>query len=77
MALVKCNECGKVISDNAVTCVHCGNTRSKYINTKNLSGEEKRRAEEINQMIFDGKIDNLIKNKYTKMGWWYGNVRLC
>lgn len=24
MALVKCNECKKEISDKAVTCIHCG-----------------------------------------------------
>lgn len=25
MALIKCNECGKEISDKAQTCPHCGN----------------------------------------------------
>lgn len=25
MALIKCNECGKEISDKAKTCIHCGN----------------------------------------------------
>lgn len=24
MALVKCKECGKEISDKATTCIHCG-----------------------------------------------------
>lgn len=25
MALIKCSECGKEISDKAINCVHCGN----------------------------------------------------
>lgn len=25
MALIKCSECGKEISDKAKTCIHCGN----------------------------------------------------
>lgn len=24
MALIKCSECGKEISDKAITCIHCG-----------------------------------------------------
>ena len=32
MALIKCNECGKEISDKATTCIHCGCTiEKKYI----------------------------------------------
>lgn len=29
MALIKCSECGKEISDKATTCIHCGNPISK------------------------------------------------
>ena len=25
MALIKCSECGKEISDKATECIHCGN----------------------------------------------------
>ena len=32
MALIKCCECGKEISDKATTCIHCGCTiEKKYI----------------------------------------------
>ena len=31
MALIKCNNCGKEISDKATTCIHCG----KKVNVKN------------------------------------------
>jgi len=32
MALIKCSECGKEISDKASSCIHCGNTLRKKIN---------------------------------------------
>lgn len=35
MALIKCNECGKEISDQATTCPHCGNPVSQTTNTSN------------------------------------------
>ena len=48
MALIKCNECGKEISDKSKTCIHCGNPifkeSIKNINKKKweeLSNEEK------------------------------------
>lgn len=48
MALIKCNECGKEISDKAKTCIHCGNPifkeSIKNINKKKweeLSNEDK------------------------------------
>ena len=34
MALIKCNECGKEISDKATKCVHCGKkviSKEQYI----------------------------------------------
>lgn len=33
MALIKCPECGKEISNAATTCIHCGYPISKHINT--------------------------------------------
>lgn len=45
MALIKCNECGKEISDKATTCVYCGNPIKKQIisnkNWKELTSQEK------------------------------------
>lgn len=36
MALIKCNECGKEISSNAITCPSCGYNQSKERKKKNL-----------------------------------------
>lgn len=32
MALIKCSECGKEISENAASCPHCGNPINKFSN---------------------------------------------
>ena len=34
MALIKCNECGKEVSEKAESCPHCGNPISKKTNLK-------------------------------------------
>lgn len=34
MALIKCSNCGKEISSNAETCIHCGNTIAKERRTQ-------------------------------------------
>ena len=36
MALIKCSECGKEISDKATACPNCGNTISKHTYNKEL-----------------------------------------
>jgi len=37
MALIKCNKCGKEISDKAKKCIHCGSTtyEKKIVNKNN------------------------------------------
>ena len=35
MALIKCKECGKQISDKASKCVHCGSTLMTNYNNVN------------------------------------------
>jgi len=30
MALIRCNECGREVSDRAATCPHCGNPVAEY-----------------------------------------------
>lgn len=34
MALVKCNECGKEISDKSPICIHCGYTNYNLVKKK-------------------------------------------
>ena len=40
MALIKCNECGKDISDKANVCIHCGYPLEKEQKLKNYYYEE-------------------------------------
>ena len=35
MALIKCSECGKEISDKVDTCIHCGSPKKKLENNPN------------------------------------------
>lgn len=37
MALVKCTECGKEISDKSNKCIHCGFSLDEYIHDKDMS----------------------------------------
>lgn len=37
MALIKCSDCGKEVSDNARACIHCGNPLPKK--KKEIKGE--------------------------------------
>ena len=55
MALIKCANCGKEISDKASKCVHCGTT--DFLNNKKTIKEEKNGVEEDSE-----KIKELKKN---------------
>ena len=39
MALIKCKECGKEISDKSKTCIYCGNPIAKIIHCKECGKE--------------------------------------
>ena len=39
MALIKCPECGREVSDKAAACIHCGFPLEKELNTKPLSND--------------------------------------
>jgi len=55
MALIKCNECGKEISDKATTCIHCGCPKPK----------QKKEIEDYKNLI----ITNITKmNTKQKLG---------
>lgn len=45
MALIKCSECGKEISDKAKTCIHCGNPIFK----EKVKTMNKKKWEELTQ----------------------------
>ncbi|MBR1376748.1 MAG: zinc-ribbon domain-containing protein [Bacilli bacterium] len=45
MALIKCSECGKEISDKATTCIHCGNP----IFQEKIKTMNKKKWEELTQ----------------------------
>lgn len=58
MALIKCSECGKEISDKAKTCIHCGNPiheeRVKTMKKKTweeLTNEEKSKVNSYRKTI--------------------------
>ena len=40
MALIKCNECGKEISDKAEFCIHCGYPIAKIKESKSIKQEK-------------------------------------
>ena len=50
MALVKCSECGKEISDKALTCPHCGNPIQAIRNAQ-ISEQNKKYSKELNLQI--------------------------
>lgn len=41
MALIKCPECGKEISDKAPTCPNCGCPKNEFLKSKELPPEER------------------------------------
>ena len=65
MALIKCPECGKKVSDKANTCIHCGYPLEEY--------KEKIEDEKIEKManeMFDREFRKMLANEsYEKYGW--------
>lgn len=52
MALIKCNECGKEISDKALKCPHCG-TKNELLEDYEVSSDNKNtKAKNIVGLIF-------------------------
>lgn len=59
MALIKCKECGKDISENASTCPNCGNPNT--LTTEQKKEEIKNRIEEQNtQGVIAGLITLVV-----------------
>lgn len=42
MALIKCPECSKNISDKSITCIHCGYPLNLIINSESVSSKEEK-----------------------------------
>lgn len=68
MALIKCPECGREISDKAPACIHCGFPLS-------LLNESSEIKEELNEKI-DTKVDVESKNEYSLELLDYGNKKV-
>ncbi len=52
MALIKCSECGKEISDKATSCIHCG----KKLNVKKDSIEKPRKKSKKKSILIIGSV---------------------
>lgn len=52
MALIKCNECGKDISDQAVSCPSCGNPLKDKIITVQLTSKRWKLIKMISWVVF-------------------------
>ena len=57
MALIKCPECGKEISDKSKTCINCGYPISEY--ASELQTEEQDVSEQIKENQGKEKIHTL------------------
>lgn len=74
MALIKCPECGKEVSDKAVTCPNCG---FKIAGTENLHEMSKAKENEIEQKKSDRNKSILVLTGITILiaisgiGIWY------
>lgn len=68
MALIKCEECGKEISDKATACPHCGVPKStiKLSHEERERNEDQRELERINNLPEEEKIIALEEFKTKK-----------
>ena len=67
MALINCSECGKEISDKAVTCIHCGNPIYK----EKVKSMTKKTWEELTQ---EEKM-KICSYRKLKKEWWNVPIR--
>ena len=65
MALIKCLECGKEISDKAKQCIHCGNP----IFQEKVKIMKKKKWEDLN---YEEK-NKIVAYRKTKNNWWESN----
>lgn len=65
MALIKCPECGKKVSDKINACIHCGYPLEKYKEEKYKNEINKK----VNEMIEREFSKLLTERSYEKYGW--------
>lgn len=81
MALIKCNNCGKEISDKATTCIHCG----KKVNVKNNVEKPIKKASKKGILIIGGVLLAIVligitiflvlnHNSKSYIGKWEHNI---
>ena len=65
MALIKCPECGRDISDKANACVHCGYPLSKVADNaeKKESNKELTQTVESQETLLPNKAKKTVSNK--------------
>lgn len=77
MALIKCPECGKEISDQAKACIHCGYPLETNIDESVLESYEQKQDDgqtsiETNDKVsFGEKIKAKISGAWNRLGAFY------
>lgn len=69
MALIKCNHCGKMVSDRAVTCPHCGSNPKEAIATTQevLEKEEVVKSEASHPKVSNSQADSQAPQQATSV----------
>ena len=62
MALIQCPECGKDVSDTAMSCPNCGFLVQPY-----LSKIEQKKAKQERQRLYETKMTTFIKKPHNKI----------
>lgn len=67
MALIKCPDCGKMVSDKATMCIGCGRPDMDiYVDSAHMTKEQ---IEERNERYVQRKV-----SEATQMHWGYGGL---
>ncbi len=69
MALIKCPECGKEVSNKAKMCIHCGYPINEYLNEEKTTLSE----EELDNFDSNLEYDNLCPKCYS-FNWSYNEL---
>ena len=67
MALIKCPECGKEISDKANACIHCGYPLNEQKEDVGITDFHLRRRPHINEDVLNYKIQKIYCKDIVKL----------
>ena len=67
MALIKCPECGKEISDKANACIHCGYPLNEQKEDVGITDFHLRRRPYINEDVLNYKIQKIADDVLKSM----------